>query len=135
MLAPLLRRIALIALIAALPLALGCGSDQPDAYPVRGKLTYRGKPVPSGTINFIPDSGPSASAEIQPDGSYSLMAVPGTHSVVIVAMQDMSNRLPEERTPLPPPIVPTKYTSIATSDLKAQVEEKENTANFDLQNP
>jgi hypothetical protein len=51
---------------------------------------------------------------------------------VIVAMMDMGNALPEQRTPLPPPIVPVKYTSPATSDLTATVEDKENTINFDL---
>src|SRR5262245_60108458 len=32
-------------------------------------------------------------------------------------MQDMSDRLPEQRNPLPPPIVPVQNTSLATSDL------------------
>ena len=118
---------------------LGCGSDQSRTAIVRGKLTYKGKPVPSGTINFIPASGPAAAGEIQADGTYTLTtykagdgAVTGKHAVVIVAMQDMSNRLPEDRSPLPAPIVPIKYTSIATSDLRAVVEDKENTIDFDL---
>jgi hypothetical protein len=56
----------------------------------------------------------------------------GKHQVVVVAMQDMASRLPEERSPLPPPIVPVKYTSPATSDLEVQVEDKENTIDLDL---
>jgi hypothetical protein len=119
--------------------ALGCGSSNPRTAIVRGKITYKGKPVPNGTVNFVPESGTAAQGEIQPDGSYKLTtfrkddgAVVGKHSVFIVAMQDMANRLPEERTPLPPPIIPMKYTSLATSDLKAEVQEKENTIDFDL---
>jgi hypothetical protein len=123
---------------AVLALA-GCGSDQLKTAIVRGTVTYNGKPVPNGTISFIPTSGPSATGEIQPDGSYTLTtyrkgdgAVLGRHTVVIVAMQDMSGRLPEQRNPLPPPIVPVQYTSLATSDLRAEVKDEENTVNFSL---
>ena len=54
------------------------------------------------------------------------------HKVIVVAMRDQGNRLPEEKTPLPPPIVPVKYTSPATTTLTATVEDKENTIDFDL---
>jgi hypothetical protein len=130
-----------VGLAAILVAGQGCGGPRGKTAIVRGKVTYNGKPVPNGTINFIPVNGdaPSAKGEIQPDGSYLLEtyrpgdgAVVGKHSVVIVAMADMGTRLPEQRTPLPPPIVPIKYTSLSTSDLKAEVENKENTINFDL---
>jgi hypothetical protein len=121
-----------------LPL-IGCGERHAGTAIVRGKVTLNGKPVPNGTVNFIPEMGPSATGEIQPDGSYTLTtykpgdgAVLGKHKVVIVAMADNAGMLPESRTPLPPPIVPIKYTSLATTDLTAQVEDKENTINFDL---
>jgi hypothetical protein len=125
--------------VAAVALCLaGCGGGS-GTVPVRGTVTFKGKPVPSGTITFIPDAGPHATGEIGPDGTYTLTtykagdgAVPGSYKVVVVAMQDTSARLPEERTPLPPPIVPTKYTSVATTDLTAQVKDGENTINFDL---
>ncbi len=119
-------------ILLALPLAVGCVSEDAGMVPVKGKVTYRGKPVPNGSINFIPDEMRSAYGEIQPDGSYSLMAFPGTHKVVVVALEDMSNRLPEERAPLPAPIVPTKYTHVTTTDLKAEVEDKENVIDFEL---
>jgi hypothetical protein len=131
-------------LTASFCLTAGCGSSSQGLALVKGKVTYKGKPVPNGTINFLPTNGnkPSASGEIQSDGSYSLKtfvsnrpsdgAVVGQHKVVIVAMVDMASRLPEERIPLPPPIVPVKYTSPATSDLTAEVENKENMIDFDL---
>jgi hypothetical protein len=130
--------------IAASLLVAGCSGGADGLAIVKGKVTYNGKPVPNGTVNFIPTGGaiPSATGEIQPDGSYSLQtflgsrpsegAVIGKHQVVVVAMQDMASRLPEERSPLPPPIVPVKYTSPATSDLEVQVEDKENTIDLDL---
>jgi hypothetical protein len=108
---------------------------------VRGKVTYKGKPVPHGSVTFMPTgSGPSATGEIQSDGTYTLTtyssgdgAILGSHKVMVVAMQDMSGRLPEERTPLPPPIVPDRYTNPATTPLTAEVKDEENTIDLNLE--
>jgi len=137
---------AVLVLVGLVALSLpGCSGGGAGLAVVKGKISYKGKPVPNGTINFLPADGtkPSATGEIQRDGSYVMKtflsnkpsdgAVIGKHKVVIVAMMDMGNALPEQRTPLPPPIVPIKYTSPATSDLTANVENKENTIDFDLQ--
>jgi hypothetical protein len=51
-------------------LLAGCG-EQPT-YPVSGKVTYKGQPVPAGSVVFSPapgSSGTGAVAEIR-DGSY-----------------------------------------------------------------
>ncbi len=121
------------------PLA-GCGDSRPKTAIVRGTVTYKGKPVPNGTVNFVPAAGSAATGEIGPDGSYTLTtfrkgdgAVLGTHKVVIVAMQDTTNLAIEASTPLPPPIVPVKYTSLATTDLQVEVKDQENTINFVLE--
>ena len=106
---------------------------------VNGKVTYKGKPVPQGTVTFIPEGGgPSATGEIK-DGAFTMTtyssrdgAILGKHKVVIVAMEDMEGRLPEERTPLPPPLIPTKYTSPATSPLTTEVKDGDNSPVFDL---
>jgi hypothetical protein len=123
----------------------GCSGGGHGLAVVKGKVTYKGKAVPNGTVNFNPVDGskPSATGKIQPDGSYTLEtfvsnrpspgAVIGPHKVVIVAMQDQEGILPEQRAALPPPIVPAKYTHPSTTDLKAEVENKENTIDFDLQ--
>ena len=130
----------LVAFAATVFFLVGCGSDRLRTAVVRGTVTYKSRPVPNGTISFIPASGPSATGDIQPDGSFTLTtyrtgdgAVLGQHTVVIVALEDMSKRLPEERNPLPPPIVPLKYTSLATSDLRAVVKDHENTTDFKLE--
>ena len=123
----------------------GCGPGSGGLAVVKGKISYKGKPLPYGTVNFLPSDGnkPMASGEIQSDGSYELKtfvsnkpsngAVVGQHKVVIVAIQDQATLLPEQRSPLSEPIVPAKYTSPATSDLSANVEDKENKIDFDLQ--
>jgi hypothetical protein len=129
-------------LLACVLLLAGCGGGNANTSPVKGKVTYNNKPVPSGTITFIPAAGqgPTATGTLQPDGSYVLRtyrdgdgAVRGKHTVIVVAMQDTSSSLPEARSGTPPPIVPLKYTSVATTDLTATVEDKENVFNFDLQ--
>jgi hypothetical protein len=131
--------IALLFGVAVASLA-GCGGEKKKTNIVRGKVTFNGKEVPNGTITFFPESGPTASGEIQPDGSYTLTtyksgdgAIEGPYKVVIVAQQDQSSRLPEDRNPLPPTIVPDKYTSIATTDLRAEVKAGENTFDFHLE--
>jgi len=51
-------------------LACGCGdgSQFPETIPIRGKVTYKGKPLTRGTIFFQSDRGHLASGEeIQPD--------------------------------------------------------------------
>lgn len=136
---PICRCIVLAGL-AGVVLALGgCGSKLKTA-PVQGKISYKGKPVPNGTITFIPADGPTATGEIQPDGFYTLTterpgdgAVLGEHKVIIVAQLKPAGALPEEAQPPPPPIVPLKYTSAATTDLQANVKDEKNIINFDLQ--
>lgn len=117
---------------------VGCGGS--GLVSVKGKVTYNDKPVTSGTITFAAEDKASAYGEIMPDGSYELMtekpgdgATPGAYRVFVVAMQDQADLLPEERNPLPAPMVPNKYTSLATTDLTADVESgKDNEINFNL---
>jgi hypothetical protein len=57
----------------ALPLAVGCGSNKGS---VSGKVTYQGKPLPSGFVTFVVENGGPMHAEIQGDGSYHFDKVP-----------------------------------------------------------
>ena len=85
---------------------IGCGGDDSGLgrrYKVTGKVTYKGEPVPHGTVNFMPikpppPEGRAASGEIK-DGYYSLStagdddgALPGDYNVAIVAVDiDMAS--------------------------------------------
>ena len=119
--------------------ALGCGDTKKTAL-VKGRVTYKGLPVTSGTITFVPEgNAPSATGNLSPDGTYELTtykpndgAVLGKHSVMIVAIDTQVTRLPEDRSPLPPPIIPTKYLDNNTSGLIAEVADKENVIDFEL---
>jgi len=68
---PLLAGLAFL-LVAALS---GCGGD--PVATVSGKVTYLDKPLPGGTVIFsTADFAKSATAEIKPDGTYSVSRVP-----------------------------------------------------------
>ena len=134
-----MKSLALVLVIAAM--ASGCSrKGDLETAPVSGKVTYRGKAVPTGTVMFVPNAGPAATGEIGTDGSYKLTtysagdgAVLGTHKVTITALQGMGDALPEQRNATPPPLVPVKYLSGETSGLTADVKRgSKNEVNFEL---
>jgi hypothetical protein len=125
---------AVACLAAFLP---GCGDRRLKMAPVQGSITYKGSPVPSGTVLFQPPTGPAATGEIK-NGTYVLRtdrrrgAVLGPHKVTVISLADQSGRLPEERSPLPRPVVPLEYSFPDKSGLTAVVEDKENVIDFHL---
>lgn len=126
------------ACLASLALLGGCGEPRPRTAPVRGAITYRGAPVPHGTVMFQPAHGPAATGEIR-KGHYVLMtyregdgAVLGSHRVTVIALEDQSGRLPEDRSPLPPALVPLEYSFPDRSGLTAEVVDGPNVIDFDL---
>lgn len=118
----------------------GCSKDGFPTAPVRGKITYKGQPVGSGTILFNPEGDrPAATGEIKADGSYVLStygdgdgAVLGKHSILITALEDMTDKLPEQRSATPKAIIPSKYLGSDTSGLSEEVKEGQNTFDFEL---
>lgn len=121
---------------------LGCGSDH-SLTPVHGKVFYQNRPLPCGTIVFTPDpahgcTGPQASADIQPDGSFNLHtadvegAVPGWHRVTILALEPAPKDTP--RFTIPRSLLPEKYRDPVQSGLAAEVlPGKANGLNFNLE--
>ncbi len=118
---------------------IGCSEGGMKTAPVEGTITYGGKPVPQGSITFQPVHGPNATANIK-NGAYNLKtyrdgdgAVIGKHQVTIISLEDQSGRLPEDRNPLPPPLIPLKYNFTDKSGLTAEVENKRNKIDFHLE--
>lgn len=115
-------------------LLAGCSSgNQFPTEEVRGKIMFRNAPVTTGTVVFVPEGDmPSATGEIKPDGTFQLTtydehdgAVIGMHSVMVTSLEDMSDKLPEERSGTPRSLVPPKYSNYNTSGLTAEVTEGE----------
>jgi hypothetical protein len=130
----------LVGLLVSVACQTGCApkGDLTTA-PVSGKITYKGQPVPTGTIMFVPGEGPAATGEIAKDGSYTLStysngdgAVLGAHKVSITALQNVGAGLPEQKSGTPPSLIPKKYISDMTSGLTAEVKQTDNVVNFDL---
>lgn len=114
---------------------VGCAPAGPEMGDVTGTVTFKGKPLPTGTITFVPetDGQPSAFAEIQEDGTYVAKTrdfgdgVPvGKHRVMIIAVKDHGPEAPVEA------ILPVKYSSDRQSGLTADVSKGENIVNFSL---
>ena len=126
--------LAACALSAAVP--LGCGRTGPPTYGVEGRVTYRGQPLPLGTVSFLPEKGVLAAAGIGHDGRFSLRLPAGHYGVAVNAVQPPPSGvdLLETNYVPPPPLVPTKYARLATSGLAAHVEPRhDNRVDFDLQ--
>ena len=93
-----------IALLFVVLLTAGCGSGQVKVYPVKGKITYGGKPmVGGGAIALIPlgvQEGKTAGGHIAEDGTYSLTtykdgdgSMPGEFRPVLLRVRFKINRL------------------------------------------
>ena len=142
-------RIAAAPMLFLLTLS-GCGGHEGLA-PVSGTITYKGKPVTQGEVNFVPKKGElrGAHGPIDAQGRYQLGtfepgdgAYVGTHRVSVVSI-GADKRIParmkgkmmeEDMQGTGAPLIPRRYLSPATSDLEAEVEAgKSNVKDFDLQ--
>jgi hypothetical protein len=104
-------------------LVIGCGGDDlGKRYAVSGTITYKGKPLPKGTIAFVsvkPD-GRGASGVIE-DGKYQMT----TQSANDGAFEGSYLRKAANS-------VPAKYALASTSGLKAEVKASSNKIDFEL---
>jgi hypothetical protein len=137
-----------------LAVALGCGDDRPPVYPVHGKVTFGGKPLPGGgSISFVPlgnQPGKTAAGAIAEDGTYRLTthspgdgSMAGEFRVVISQVTEKEpeptpdGQAPKAAWSLPQADrIPAVYSDHYGSPLKAKVEAKNsNELNFDLKRP
>jgi hypothetical protein len=83
----------LAALCLSIVTIAGCGNDGPERFQLAGRVTFRGQPVPAGTIIFEPDiskgnDGPQGVATIT-DGSFDTAlggrgTIGGPHHITIL---------------------------------------------------
>ncbi|HVJ86262.1 MAG TPA: hypothetical protein VM452_11500 [Caulifigura sp.] len=126
-----------LSLVVGLCLVAGCGDGRPQTAPVSGKVIYNGEPLKTGTVMFLSNTPnmPYATGEIGPDGVYKMKtfedgdgAVLGSHRVSISAVEVPNPAVPEARS-----LLPSKYSTDATSGLTAEVKEGENVIDFTLE--
>ena len=120
-----------LAILLLIPCA-GCGSSAGAAaplHPVKGKVTYKGKALISGTVTFEPDAGREAHGDIKPDGTFELTtfkpgdgAVAGSHRVAVTGAigKGRSNA------------VPVKYQNVSSSKQEVEVSADKTEYNIDL---
>jgi hypothetical protein len=126
--------------LMCLPLCLflfGCSRGHPTA-PVSGTVTYKGQPVAFGQVTFIHTYGHTAFGPIK-DGRYSMRAPVGDCRVAISSLESDPPQDPKQRKQIRPGMVvpksfiPEKYQRPDKSGLTFKVENKENIADFTLQ--
>ncbi len=111
----------------------GCSGD--GKYPVSGKITWDGEPIPAdqnGHIMFTPLDpalGPDAGT-IGPDGTYELRATPGEKKVEILISRPKGKVVEAMGMSAEEMYIPRKYNE--ETELTATVETKQNTFDFDL---
>jgi hypothetical protein len=130
--------------------AFGCGSGLSE---VSGTVKYQGKPLTTGSIQFLGSDGVAYPAKIGSDGTYTVRVRPGEAQVLVSCIDEArmfedtrkwseSGRggTPEEK-PKPPPtptngsysLIPEKYANWYTSGLKVTIKKGQDTQDFDLQ--
>jgi hypothetical protein len=126
-----IRGFALLIFLVLSLTAFGCGSKTGT---ISGKVTYQGKAVTGGSVNFLSEGSESImkTGGIQKDGSYSVSGVPvGPAKITVQGVKARRLLIPtqlqkeqgkaEVTTDQPEIYVPPKYGSADTSDLKYEV--------------
>lgn len=124
------RSCPVVSVFFLLPLLAGCGGENyPETIPVRGTVTYDGKPVEGAEIGFYPSDGGSGNVgggTCDANGNYSLTtfetndgARPGEYDVVV----QLFDR---------PISIPAKYASEQTTPLTAKIEADQKEVVFDI---
>lgn len=126
-------------------LVAGCsGPSQLETAPVKGTVTYKGKPLKYGNVSFRPAAGSPSTGRIQEDGTFTLStygdgdgAIIGTNQVSITATERDAGQEkevdPNTELMVSKSLIPSKYTSFSTSELTADVKAGDaNEFNFEL---
>ena len=93
MLRPLVSRLSAVAVVCLLA---GCGSSDGRSHvaPVKGKVTFKGEPLRTGSIIFVPDAGgKTAVADISREGEYvlgSYESTDGSHAWIISRAEEFA---------------------------------------------
>lgn len=114
---------ACLCVVACCLVATGCGDSGETTTTVSGAISYKGKPVTSGLINFLATGGRPMGGAIGADGAYEFELPPGDYQVRIDAPPPLPEGFKEgdPLTNLGPRPLPEKYANFNTSGLTATV--------------
>ncbi len=87
-------RSAVLLLLALPVLAAGCGKATSV---VSGKVTYKGRPLPIGTVLFLTSENKVLAGEITGDGDYSVSRVPPGEVKISVAVPSPNTLRPQQK--------------------------------------
>jgi hypothetical protein len=131
-------------LVACSPvLVAGCGSGHPETAPVRGVITFDGKPLPAfknAAVIFTPKQGRAGKSVISPaDGSFELTTYQtgdgarlGAHAVAVSATVDDPAVKTEKAYPGVRSVIPQKFADRDTSGLTIDVKPGSNVIEIQL---
>lgn len=119
-------------MVLGLALTAGCREPAPETAEVTGMVTYQGKPLPLGSVMFVPQAKTARAAisAIDATGRYRLDAAPGQYLIqvqmaarlrgqpaVVAEGKDLDVHVPEVDW-----LIPEKYSHFQTSGIEVAVE-------------
>lgn len=117
----------------------GCLKRGPQLAPVKGKVTYKGKPLPFGSVILQPAAGQPAIGAIQSDGTFQVQtpghgdgAPVGVNRIQIICYEKIEPKTPGGEIGMGKSLIPQKYTSYTTSGLTIDVQPGGNDLILDL---
>lgn len=118
-------------------LLLGCSSGVKYG-DLKGKVTFKGKPVREGIVNLMnPTEGGSAEAKLDDEGNYEAKGiVVGDYVVTVSPLMVWKDTDPGKSPPAPvekpAPDIPFKYRQQGSTPLRAKINEGPNQIDFDM---
>ena len=130
-------RCGVLAIAVGLFTLPGCGetSTMPKTVEVAGTVTLNGEPLTEGMINFSSSStGDAANAKLGPGGRFLFGngVLPGSYRVTITPVGSDIPPAPGVEPPTLNLEIPSKYSDLTTTDLKATVAPGNDDFTFDL---
>ncbi|MEZ6143540.1 MAG: hypothetical protein R3B84_23495 [Zavarzinella sp.] len=108
-------------LLISLFVLTGCGSG--DTGTITGKVTYKGSPVSSGSINFMmPETGSAAQADLNKNGEFTLSTPLKTGTYKVYFLPPPAEQLPPGQMSKPNEfVVPKLYQDVGTTTITKEI--------------
>jgi hypothetical protein len=125
-----------LAFLGMFAAAVGCNRGHPTA-PVSGSVSFKGKPMTTGRVLFVHETGASSFGLIGLDGRYELLAPVGANRVAIECLEEMGKPADPSNPYMRPmalaqTLIPERYSNHMTSGFTCDVTSTGNNADFEL---